>query len=111
MLKADTARGTAVCRSAPTTSHIRIHRVAKAQRMPHTRWLAKSPMATGIAMPTAARRPSAQARSFTSLCECNDTKARQAFCHLDLEITLELLTFIKLLACSAQEFRRKDCWP
>jgi hypothetical protein len=47
-------------------------------------------------MPTAPRRPSAQARSFTSLCECNDTKARQAFRHLDSEFTPEISTYIKL---------------
>jgi hypothetical protein len=44
-------------------------------------------------MPTAAQRPSAKARSFTSGSECNDTKARQAFCHLDPEIRPEFSTF------------------
>src|ERR1700722_9963643 len=90
--KPDAAKLIAFCRYAPPTSHDKTQKAPKAQRFPQTRWLAKRPIAIGIAMPTAARRPSAKASSFMSVPEYKGSKARQAFCHLDPGIRPEFST-------------------
>src|ERR1700719_1346851 len=92
----DATRLMAFCRYAPPTSHIKTHKVAKEQRMPHTRWSANRPTAAGTAIPTAARRPSAHSISFPTLSDCNATNASHPRCNLDPEITPDCSTFIDL---------------
>src|ERR1700730_1553439 len=87
MTRPEATKLTAFWRYAPPTSHIRTHKVAKEQRIPHTKWLANSPMAAGSAIPKAARKPSPHSISVAVVSECRAIKARQARRHLEPEIT------------------------